>query len=692
MTRSYSAYGQLDALSNGAYVYWSAQAENDWQHVISESYPGNITGSHLDWPLTGQAETLGWTGATSDQLSYAYDSFGNLVSQSRSAPNANTETYVYDSLQRLMSTTRSGAGGGGVVSYSYTLSGNLATKSDFGGGATYAYAAINTPPTSAGTCGSHAVSAVGAYNYKCDMDGNIVGGSTLTAVFDGENRPKSMTRTPIAPMTQSGTMQWVYTPTGQIDVETSSEGTRYFGPQGYEQIGSGASATQKYEIGPVVVTRTNNANDILTVTLRDRLGSTMNAIEDGTSTARAYDAFGKARNGNFTDRANGTLNLTSAALPGTLQTIHGFTQHDHADDVALVHMNGRIFDPNLGRFLQVDPIIQSPANSQSLNPYSYVGNNPLSGTDPTGYATCAASETASTSECADVGVHTIVAADGSKTTLVVGNAGDNIAFSGNMNVGTFKDLSGGKLNLALNPSSGADNWIKNGPSGTNSKDASSINSLSSNDGCAGGISCYDVHRNETTGNVDSFQRTLSVDRDYGAINGITNELGRAMQLMSEHVSTRFGADDFVLAHDPTNGMMRDLFDTALDKAGLTTALSHAFGQVLASVDHPVSWLAHSRGGEIFAEGARDALNHGASDLSNNTVAFDSGANNRWATSGILTRGGIQLFGKGYYDANNDAVPNIVGLRGGPIDMLRSARDFPKLFGPDSPHTHPQPNE
>lgn len=34
---------------------------------------------------------------------------------------------------------------------------------------------------------------------------------------------------------------------------------------------------------------------------------------------------------------------------------------------------------------QLDPIIQFPDNSQSLNPYSYILNNPLSGTDPTGY-------------------------------------------------------------------------------------------------------------------------------------------------------------------------------------------------------------------------------------------------------------------------------------------------------------------
>jgi hypothetical protein len=48
-------------------------------------------------------------------------------------------------------------------------------------------------------------------------------------------------------------------------------------------------------------------------------------------------------------------------------------------------MNGRAYDYNLGRFYGVDPFIQFPSNSQSLNPYSYLMNNPLAGTDPTGY-------------------------------------------------------------------------------------------------------------------------------------------------------------------------------------------------------------------------------------------------------------------------------------------------------------------
>lgn len=43
-------------------------------------------------------------------------------------------------------------------------------------------------------------------------------------------------------------------------------------------------------------------------------------------------------------------------------------------------MNGRVYDYNLGRFMSVDPLIQSPTSAQSVNPYSYIMNNPLAGT------------------------------------------------------------------------------------------------------------------------------------------------------------------------------------------------------------------------------------------------------------------------------------------------------------------------
>jgi RHS repeat-associated protein len=66
-------------------------------------------------------------------------------------------------------------------------------------------------------------------------------------------------------------------------------------------------------------------------------------------------------------------------------TNRGFTGHEPIDEVGIIHMNGRIYDATLGRFLQADPVLQDPQAVASFNRYSYVWNNPLNSTDPSGY-------------------------------------------------------------------------------------------------------------------------------------------------------------------------------------------------------------------------------------------------------------------------------------------------------------------
>jgi RHS repeat-associated protein len=53
--------------------------------------------------------------------------------------------------------------------------------------------------------------------------------------------------------------------------------------------------------------------------------------------------------------------------------------------IKLVQMDSRWYDPRLGRFISPDTIVPDPADPQSLNRYSYVGNNPLKYVDPTGH-------------------------------------------------------------------------------------------------------------------------------------------------------------------------------------------------------------------------------------------------------------------------------------------------------------------
>lgn len=62
----------------------------------------------------------------------------------------------------------------------------------------------------------------------------------------------------------------------------------------------------------------------------------------------------------------------------------GYTMHEHWDNFSLINMNGRVYDPVIARFLNPDPYVQMPDYSQNFNRYSYVMNNPLIYTDPSG--------------------------------------------------------------------------------------------------------------------------------------------------------------------------------------------------------------------------------------------------------------------------------------------------------------------
>jgi RHS repeat-associated protein len=91
----------------------------------------------------------------------------------------------------------------------------------------------------------------------------------------------------------------------------------------------------------------------------------------------AYDPWGKRRN------TDGLSDTTDSLVGRT--TDRGFTEHEHLDETGVVHMNGRIYDPLIGRFMSSDPLIQAPNMLQSYNRYAYVMNNPLNLTDPSGY-------------------------------------------------------------------------------------------------------------------------------------------------------------------------------------------------------------------------------------------------------------------------------------------------------------------
>jgi RHS repeat-associated protein len=85
----------------------------------------------------------------------------------------------------------------------------------------------------------------------------------------------------------------------------------------------------------------------------------------------------------FGQRAHGTGPTPPGAVPPEL-TI-GFGGHEQEEELGLINMGGRIYDPKQARFLTADPLLRWPLHSQSYNPYSYAMNSPFRFVDPTGF-------------------------------------------------------------------------------------------------------------------------------------------------------------------------------------------------------------------------------------------------------------------------------------------------------------------
>ena len=96
---------------------------------------------------------------------------------------------------------------------------------------------------------------------------------------------------------------------------------------------------------------------------------------------RLFDAWGNIKKVIHQD---GTVNTTLGIID------RGYTGHEHLQSVGLIHMNGRLYDTVLRRFISPDNFVQDPYNTQNFDRYTYVYNNPLIYNDPSGESIVAA--------------------------------------------------------------------------------------------------------------------------------------------------------------------------------------------------------------------------------------------------------------------------------------------------------------
>ncbi|WP_241676906.1 RHS repeat-associated core domain-containing protein [Chryseobacterium sediminis] len=143
-----------------------------------------------------------------------------------------------------------------------------------------------------------------------------------------------------------------------------------------------------YESSIIYVKNYNETSASYKFLHKDYLGSIL-AISDEAGNKleqRHFDAWGNLThlqigNGQIITDVNKIQEIVNT---GGLLLERGYTSHEHFMEVGIIHMNGRLYDPLLRRFLNADENIQDAYNTQSYNKYGYVMNNPLMFNDPNG--------------------------------------------------------------------------------------------------------------------------------------------------------------------------------------------------------------------------------------------------------------------------------------------------------------------
>ena len=297
---------------------------------------------------SGRTTSQSWIRQADSQtvhaMGYAYNNAtGNLTSRAGMFPSE--EHFSYDAIDRLTNIQR----GGDEQSIVYTPNGNIEYRSEMG---FYNYES-NKP---------HAVTGV-------ENTGGLIPEVTQQTSYDSFGK--------ISEITDSATnsrMLFYYGPDGErwktelFQNEALKRTTCYMGD--YEEITENDTVRQFYYLdGGALYVRKTGQPDQLYYVLADNLGSAVKIVDkQGAEVFSAtYDAWG-----------------LQTVLRNDIGFLRGYTGHEMLPEFGLINMNGRLYDPLLGRFLSTDNYVQLPDFSQSFNRYSYCLNNPLKFTDPSG--------------------------------------------------------------------------------------------------------------------------------------------------------------------------------------------------------------------------------------------------------------------------------------------------------------------
>ncbi|MDE6151691.1 MAG: RHS repeat-associated core domain-containing protein [Prevotella sp.] len=259
-----------------------------------------------------------------------------------------TETYSYDSSDRLIQVDRNNSV---YQTMAYDVNGNILSKTDVG---TYNY----------DTAKRHAVTSIdvtaGKYSPgEQSVTYNFFGKVETIGEWNGDKYHElNITYGPDMERWKS------------VLTTNHEEKRTVIYSDSYECVTENGQTREFYYLGEnVLLVRQTGKSDMVCHAITDNQGSILCIVDDDGKRLfeAAYDAWGKQEK-----------------ITNTIGFLRGYTGHEMLPEFGLINMNGRVYDPTLGRFLSPDNYVQMPDNTQSFNRYSYCINNPLKYVDPSG--------------------------------------------------------------------------------------------------------------------------------------------------------------------------------------------------------------------------------------------------------------------------------------------------------------------
>jgi RHS repeat-associated protein len=414
---AYNARGYLTQLKSGATVLENVLGTDAFGSPTETTFANGLTTVRGYQPATGRITSIqtGPVGVpTSIQdLEYTWRANSTLYKRIDHRNTSTTaddyvDTFSYNALEQLTSQVTSG-GASRTLSFAYSSWGNLTSKTSNVG------PDLDVTGYTYGTAGKpHRLTAVtirGVSNtLSYDGNGNITtynaaSGDDTFLVYDGRNR---VTRITVGATTGTST------PTARDEFWYDPDGQRFLGKEWWDDGGTQKQARMVYlgnfeEVIPAagspynLVQRTDLSSSVRHIRTRTTAGTfatrfeyvyrdLLGSVDVVTNSAGvklnaklSFDAFGGRRQETWGS------DITASAMTTILANederfARGFTDHEMLNRTGFVHMNGRVYDPRIGRFVSPDPIVQFPTFSQSYNRYAYVFNSPMSFTDPSGLA------------------------------------------------------------------------------------------------------------------------------------------------------------------------------------------------------------------------------------------------------------------------------------------------------------------